>query len=368
MKLIFKIAALSAIIFIVIFGCAFILRTNNNFYIANNHQADNLGEKVLKETKEAGAGIEIKSETGRLKEDKEENKEVKMIAVGDIMLSRVVEQKMMEYSDYKYPFLKTAEITSAADLVFGNLETAIIPGRIIKSGEMVFRTDPKAVEGLKFAGFNILSLANNHIMNFGKAGLESTVKILDENNILHIGAGITEEDIYKPGIKNINGTKFAFFAFTYNFDQRKSFGEIYGVADMEIEKMKEIIGKAKLENDIMIVSMHAGTEYAISPNKQQKEFARSAIDAGADLVIGHHPHVVQTVEKYKNGYIIYSLGNFVFDQMWSDETRLGAMAEIIFKDKKVESVKFIPIKIYDYAQPMILEGEEKEMILERLRF
>ncbi len=362
MKLIFKIAALVAVIFVVILGCAFILRTSNNFYIANDHQVNNLGEKVLKETKEAG--IKIESEL----EMEEEDEKIKMIAVGDIMLSRVVEQKMMEYSDYKYPFLKTAEITSAADLVFGNLETAMIPGRIIKSGEMIFRTDPKAAEGLKFAGFNVLSLANNHIMNFGKAGLESTVKILDENNILHIGAGITEEDIYKPGTKSIKGTKFAFLAFAYNFDQREESGEIYGAADMKIEKMKEIVEKTKLENDIVIVSMHAGTEYAVSPNKQQKEFARSAIDAGADLVIGHHPHTVQTVEKYKGKYIIYSLGNFVFDQMWSDETRLGAMAEIIFKDKKVESVNFIPIKIYDYAQPMILEGEEKEMILERLGF
>ncbi len=364
MKLILKIVALLIIIFVIIFGCAFILRTSNNFYIANDHQADNLGEKVFSEKKEAGAGIEIKSEAERLREDEK----VKMIAVGDIMLSRAVEQKMIEYQDYKYPFLKIAEITSGADLVFGNLETAIIPGRIIKSGEMVFRTDPKSAEGLKFAGFNVLSLANNHIMNFSKAGLESTIKILDENNISHVGAGLNSEDIYKPGTKNIKGTKFAFFAFAYNFDQRESSGEIYGVANMEIEKMKEIVGKAKLENDIVIVSMHAGTEYAVSPNKQQKEFARSAIDAGADLIIGHHPHTVQTVEKYKGKYIIYSLGNFVFDQMWSDETRLGAMAEIIFKDKKIESVSFIPIKTFDYSQPDILEGEEKEMILERLKF
>ncbi len=362
MKLIFKITILSTIIFTVILSCAFILRTNNNFYIANNHQARDFGKKTFSETKEAG--IKIESEL----EIKEKDEKVKMIAVGDIMLSRAVEQKMMEYQDYKYPFLKTAEITSGADLVFGNLETVIISGRIIKSGEMIFRTDPKSAEGLKFAGFDILSLANNHIMNFGKIGLENTIKILDENNISHIGAGLNSEDIYKPAIRNIGGIKFAFFAFTYNFDQRESSGRIYGIADMSIEKMKEIIGKAKLENDIVIVSMHAGTEYAASPNKQQKEFAESAIDAGADLVIGHHPHTVQTVEKYKDKYIIYSLGNFVFDQMWSEETRIGAMAEIIFKDKKVESVKFIPIKIYDYAQPMILEGEEGEMILERLKF
>lgn len=368
MKLVFKITAISVVVFIMIFGCAFILRTNDSFNIANNYQARDLEKKVPEETKEAGSGIEIKSETEKLEKKKEEDKKIKMIAVGDIMLSRAVEQKMIEYQDYQYPFLKTAEITNKADLVFGNLETVIIPGRIIKSGEMVFRTDPKAVEGLKFAGFNVLSLANNHIMNFGKAGLENTIKILDKNNILYAGAGLNKENIYKSAVKDIKGVKFVFFAFTYNFDQRKSSGEIYGAADMSVEKMKEIVEKAELENDIIIVSMHAGTEYAASPNERQKEFARGAIDAGADLIIGHHPHTVQTVEKYKDKYIIYSLGNFVFDQMWSDETRLGAMAEIIFDGKKVESVNFIPIKIYNYAQPDILEGEEKEMILERLGF
>ncbi|NOQ68444.1 hypothetical protein GQ568_03305 [Patescibacteria group bacterium] len=295
--------------------------------------------------------------------------EVKMIAVGDIMLSREVERKMINNGDFKYPFLKTAEKTKTGDIIFGNLETSIINGRAIQNNEMVFRTDLRAVEGLVFAGFNVLSLANNHIMNFGKEGLESTIKILDENNILHIGAGMSEEEIYKPVIKDIKGTKFAFLGFTYNFDQRKSSnGEIYGMANMSIAKMEENVKKTKFKNDIVIVSMHAGTEYKISSSSFQENFARRAIDAGADLIIGHHPHVVQNVEKYKQGYIIYSLGNFVFDQMWSDETRLGVIAEIIFKDKKVDSINFIPVKIYDYSQPVVLEGAEAEMILERLKF
>ncbi len=285
------------------------------------------------------------------------------------MLSRVVEQKMIEYGDYKYPFLKIAGIIREADIVFGNLETTMISGRIIKSEEMIFRADPKSIEGLKFAGFNVLNIANNHIMNFGKDGLDSTIKILDENNIMRVGAGRSEEEIYKPVIKNIKGAKFAFLGFTYNSDQREFFdGEIYGVANMEIEKMKENVEKANLENDIVIVSMHAGTEYQTFPSSFQENFARGAIDAGADLVIGSHPHVVQAVEKYKERYIIYSLGNFVFDQMWSNETRLGVIAEIIFNNKKIDSINFIPIKIYDYSQPTILEGEEAEMILERLKF
>ncbi|MDF1498664.1 MAG: CapA family protein [Patescibacteria group bacterium] len=295
--------------------------------------------------------------------------EIKMIAVGDIMLSRAVEIKMIQKNDFKYPFLKTVEITRNADIVFGNLETSIISGRIIQDNEMIFRTDPKSVEGLKFAGFNVLSLANNHTMNFGKDGLESTLEILDENGISHIGAGLGRDDIYRPLIKNVNGTKFAFLGFTYNFDQRKmSGGDVYGVANMQVEKMKEAVQNVLLESDIVIVSMHAGVEYKTLASTFQENFARSAIDAGADLVIGHHPHVVQGVEKYNQGYIVYSLGNFVFDQMWSNETRLGTMVEIIFQDKKVKSIEFIPIKIHDYSQPEILIGSEKEMILKRLKF
>ena len=358
MKFILKIIILLVAIFIIIFGCVFILRTSNSFNITNDSQVQDL----IKE-------VSIDIEKTEVKPKEKESSEVKMIAVGDIMLSRMVEQKIIGYNDYKYPFLKTAEITNKADIVFGNLETTIIEGRIIKSNEMIFRTDPKSIEGLKLAGFNILNIANNHIMNFGRSGLESTIKNLDENNISHIGAGIGKEEIYKPVIKDIKGTKFAFLGFTYNSDQRRSpDGRIYGVANMEIEKMKENVGKAKLKNDIVIVSMHAGTEYKISSSLFQENFARGAIDAGADLVIGGHPHVVQNVEKYKEGYIFYSLGNFVFDQMWSNETRLGAIAEIVFKDKKIDSIKFIPVKSYDYSQPAILEGAEAEMIMKRLIF
>lgn len=358
MKFIFKIVILLAVIFVIIFGCVFILRTNNNFRIDNNSQVQDFIEEV---------SVEIKKTQIEIKE--EENNEIKMIAVGDIMLSRAVERKMIEYNDYKYPFLKIAERINKADIVFGNLETTIISGRVIRDNEMIFRADSKSVEGLKLAGFNILSIANNHIMNFGKSGLESTIKNLDENNISHIGAGIGKEEIYKSVIKDIKGTKFAFLGFTYNSDQRRSSnGAVYGVANMEIKKMKESVEKAKLENDIVIVSMHAGTEYKTSSSLFQENFARSAIDAGANLVIGGHPHVVQNVEKYKEGYIFYSLGNFVFDQMWSNETRLGAIAEIIFKDKKIDNIKFIPIKSYDYSQPAILDGGEKKMILERLKF
>lgn len=296
------------------------------------------------------------------------SQEVKVIAVGDVMLSRVVAQKMKDNGDYNYPFLKMAPFLKDADLTFGNLESPIISGRIIKSGEMIFRADLQAVDGLKFAGFDVLGIANNHMMNFGKVGLESTIKVLDENDIRHVGGGMSEQKMREPALIDVKGMKFAFLGYTYDLNKFKYGDDYYGLADMNESRMEADVKKAKLEADAVIVSMHAGTEYKTYPNKMQRDFAHAAIDAGADLVIGHHPHVVETAEKYKNGYIIYSLGNFVFDQMWSNETRLGVVAEIIFKDKKISSINFTPIKIYDYSQPNIAGGNEARMVLDRLKF
>jgi len=293
--------------------------------------------------------------------------DVVLVAVGDIMLSREVERRMIARGDWKYPFLETVEITSGADITFGNLETTILEGNLVADDSFFFRTDPQAVEGLKFAGFDVLSLANNHMMNFGSDGLESTVENLDGAGIDHIGAGMSDNDINRPVIIEAKGMRLGFLAYTYNRDKYKNAdGGFYGLSYMDTENMKAQVGELEKEVDVVVVSMHAGTEYRTTSHISQENFARAAIDAGADLVIGHHPHVVETFEKYKDGYIIYSLGNFVFDQMWSEETRLGAMAKITFRNGEILDIEFVSIKIFDYAQPQILEGDEKEMILERL--
>lgn len=299
---------------------------------------------------------------------KENENEIRLIAVGDVMLSRSVEKTMIGKKNFKYPFIKTAELTSGADIAFGNLETPIISGKPVNPSEMMFRADPRSIVGLKYAGFDVLSLANNHIMNFGKRGLEETVKELDGAGIKHAGAGIGQDNIYQGAAVTVKGVKFLFLAFTYNTDIRKDpKGVEYGVSNMDKEKMQGAVKKAKEEADVIIVSMHAGTEYKTKSGSFQQDFAHSAIDAGADLVIGHHPHVVQEVEEYNGKYIIYSLGNFVFDQMWSNETRLGAVAEIIFDGKEIKNVRFEAVKIFDYSQASLIEGKESERIFERLK-
>lgn len=296
-------------------------------------------------------------------------KKVSLMAVGDIMLSRDVATKIKKYQDYKYPFLKTTELFKKADLTFGNLETPITPGRVIHTNELTFRSDPEVVEGLIYAGFDILSLANNHTMNFGEKGLKDTLNYLKEAGISYIGAGENRVEAYQPVIKEVKGLKFAFLAYndtnmvpaSYEATENRA-----GTAFMDIETMQEDVKKAQARADFVIVSMHSGREYTFIPNNRQEEFAHKAIEAGAILVLGHHPHVVQTMEKYQDGYILYSLGNFVFDQMWSQETREGLIAEIIFSPEGIWGIELYPIIIEDFAQPRFATEIEQEPILKRL--
>lgn len=298
------------------------------------------------------------------------DKEVSLIAVGDIMLSRNVAQTIKNKKDKNYPFLKTSDLLKSGDIVFANLETSLTPGRDIKTGEMVFRSDPQMADILRQNNFSILSLANNHTPNFGQKGLNDTFKYLRDAGIAFVGAGKDANEAYKATYLEKNGFTFAFLAYTDNDVIPQSYQAAQkraGTAFMDIAKLTKSIKEVKQKSDFVIVSMHSGTEYVPQPNKRQKQFAYAAIDAGAELVLGHHPHVVQTAEIYKGKYIFYSLGNFIFDQMWSRDTREGLMLKIIFDKNGVVKIDYTPILIEDYSQPQILTGKEAAKILARLK-
>jgi poly-gamma-glutamate synthesis protein (capsule biosynthesis protein) len=295
----------------------------------------------------------------------EQKAKVTLVAVGDVMLSRSVEERMRERNDYTYPFLKTADILRGADIAFGNLETPITEGEPARPaggpvlpGEMMFRADPKVVEGLVYAGFDVLSLANNHLPDAGQKGLLDTFEYLDEVGISYVGAGEDDAKARRPVIKEVNGLSFAFLAYNDSDVVPPGYfasSDRAGTAQMNIETLREDISRVGDQADFVIISMHSGTEYAPEPNDRQVAFARAVIDAGATLVLGHHPHVVQTSERYKNGYIVYSLGNFVFDQMWSLETRQGLIAEFTFSQDGIEKADLTPVIIENYAQPRLVD-------------
>ncbi|MDP3837181.1 MAG: CapA family protein [bacterium] len=290
----------------------------------------------------------------------DEKKELVIMFGGDVMLSRTVNAKMSTYGDYTWPFKEIASTTSAADITIINLESPFLKDANyqVPTGSFSFKANPQAIEGMKLAGIDIVSLANNHTLNAGSKGLSDTILILEEAGMLSAGAGMNEQEARRPAIFEHDGWKVAYLAYAYPNDNSVATANRPGIATLDIENLKEDIALVRGEVDLVIVSMHAGIEYVAEPGEQQKTFARTAIDAGADAVVGHHPHWPQTWEIYKEKIILYSLGNFVFDQMWSLGTSRGLLAELTFKSDLSGSAKLIPIEIVDYGQARLWPEEK----------
>jgi len=286
---------------------------------------------------------------------------VTLIATGDVIPARSVNLKMHQYNNFKYPFEKTADILSSADITLINLEAPLVKDCPITNAGMIFCGDPQFIKGLLFAGIDVANLANNHIGNHGQTGIEQTQTLLNENEILISGLdGIS--------YKRVGETPFAFLG--YNGVKP----EVDGVNWINKEQIAKDIQEAKLNADIIVVSFHWGKEYsakpvtdpAIAPFDPQ-EIAHLAVDSGADLIIGNHPHWIQGVEIYKEKLIVYAHGNFIFDQMWSQKTREGVIGKYVFYENKLIDFAFIPVVINDYAQPELLNGEDKDRILEYIK-
>lgn len=262
------------------------------------------------------------------------------------MLCRYVGRRAREKKDPTNPFRQTADFLSKADLTFINLESPFSDkGRRAEHG-LVFKAEPEMIEGLVLAGVDVVSTANNHTRDSRSRGVEYTLDWLRQHSIQPVGTGKTAEKAHEGVVVIRNGIRFGFLAYTYDQSNGnwKDVDDRIAMTDPP-EVMVRDVAALKKKADVVIVSMHNGIEYQRKPNKGQIDFARRAIDAGAALVIGHHPHVTQTVENYKDGVIFYSLGNFVFDQFWSRRTQEGEIAEAIFEDKRLVKTRTIPVKV-----------------------
>lgn len=287
----------------------------------------------------------------------EKSPSIKMFFVGDIMLDRGVEYMIKKHgdSDCRFPFLKIADDLEQADILFGNLES-IISDKGTKVGSIYsFRADPETIKGLKYAGFDILSVANNHIFDYGREAMEDSFQRLQEADINYVGGGFLKNEACSLVLKKVKGINIAFLGYT-NVGSRywEATDTRSGICWLNEENLKLGIEKAKEGADLVIVSVHWGDEYQSEHSKEQEYFGYLAIDIGADLVIGHHAHVIQPIEQYKNGYIAYSLGNFVFDQGFSEETMNGLLFEVIIQNNKIKKVMPIRIKMNDFFQPEII--------------
>ncbi len=279
-----------------------------------------------------------------------------LLFVGDVMLSRAVGRRMKALDDWNYPFEKIAPTLHSADLAFCNLECPVSDTGREQGHLYSFRADPRALAGLNFAGFRVVNTANNHMFDWGRPALVDTLERLRAAGIRPVGAGVNDLEAHYPVIVNVDGTRIAFLAYVGVAPKEAAAGVDHpGVAWLEPGRALADIRFARSLADIVIVCLHWGVEYAPEPGRRQVELAHRFIDAGADLIVGGHPHVVQPLEFYRGHAIAYSLGNFVFDQN-DAPTHHGLMLEATMEGKHIARVRFQPITI-DRTYQAVLTSE-----------
>jgi poly-gamma-glutamate synthesis protein (capsule biosynthesis protein) len=250
-------------------------------------------------------------------------------------------------------------------LAFCNLECPISATGEKRKKLFAFKCDPGMASGLVSSGFNMFSIANNHTFDCGEKGLQETKQFIEKNGFFAAGAGSNATEAMKPRMININGLKIAFFAFTdIPVDLGKKEAGSSQPAMCSREEVLMEIKKARSKFDVVIISYHWGEEYMRRPYLYQKQLAHDMIDNGADLIIGHHPHVIQGIEKYKNKFIIYSIGNYIFDQKSDEETESFIFC-CEFKQGGVYNPYLIPVKIYN-CQPDFAHGKEFNKISNKI--
>lgn len=335
--------------------CAFCALLVFSFFLKeNNKNILNLFQKISLEKKQ------LESEKDQLKTllEEEAKKETvyRVTVVGDIMLDRGVKTRVKQNSgDYNFPFQFMKSHFSDSDYVFANLEGSVSSVGADTGKPFSFRFEPAVAPAIAAAGIDLVSLANNHILDWGRDSLCATTTHLEKVNVAFVGAGCNNDQAEKSTLVTLGNTKIAFLAYTEFYQGAHATATAPGLSEYSMTKIGEKI-KALKENekvDLVFVSMHWGDEYKPRANNYQVTTGYKLIEMGADLVIGHHPHVKQEIERYKNGWIIYSLGNFIFDQSWSKETMEGLMVDISIQNKKIISLEPIDLLINKDFQPTI---------------
>jgi poly-gamma-glutamate synthesis protein (capsule biosynthesis protein) len=298
---------------------------------------------------------------------------VRLYAVGDIGFIGEVSKNIDRYGP-EHPFEKVADLFSRGDIVFGNLEKPFSENPSLYFSHLSPKSiaNPKGIESLVRGHFNVVSLANNHILDLGPEGLTYTIRVLEEKGIHHVGAGANLEEARKPVIIEKKGMRIGFFAYAQRSEntagERKP-----GAAPLDLSLVINDVTKLRSETDILVVSLHFGLMYTDFPNEQDKTTARAIIDHGADIILGHHPHVIQGMERYREGIIYYSLGEFLFDSTvgnihckWVESKRKESLiAEVTLFNRGIAAVSDFPAVLDDLYHPFIAEGQAKKRIQKR---
>ena len=295
---------------------------------------------------------------------------------GDIMLDRGVKNSVRKNfnNDYSKLFIKPglSEILKQSDIIFGNLEGTASDKGTDLGNLYSFRMDPEVVPALKGAGVSVVSLANNHIGDWGRIAFSDTLSRLTENEILYTGGGNDKNEAETPAIIQKYGMKIGFLAFSDKGpDYMEAETDKAGILLANDPNFDEIIKNASKQVDYLVVSFHFGEEYQTKHNARQELLAHKAVDDGAKIVIGSHPHTIEDTEAYSRkgctqssctSYIAYSLGNFIFDQSWSAPTMKGMLLEMkLNRDGSMTTTKDT-IQLSSIFQPEItIKGKEEKV-------
>lgn len=286
-----------------------------------------------------------------------------MTMVGDVMMGRHVEEVTKRHgADYLFRHVKP--YFDASDYVSGNFEHPILKDDVNKyektDKSIHLRTDMDAIHAVKNAGFTVMNLANNHLMDYGEEGLRDTLDVFNRYNMDYVGGGENRKEAKEHiNYQDVNGVRVATLGFTDAFVEGSiATKDRNGLLSANPDVLFDMIEKAKNENhgnaDLVVVNVHWGQEYDTEATPRQKALAKAMVDAGADIIIGHHPHVLQSFDVYKDGIIFYSLGNFVFDQGWT-RTKDSAMVQYNLTEDGTAAIDVIPLQIEE-AAPRLATG------------
>jgi len=291
---------------------------------------------------------------------------VTFLAGGDILMGWFVNDVYIKKEGPEYLFRRVADLFRSADIAFGNLENPISSRGVMENKGLMFRAPPEAVKGLTYAGIDVVNLANNHIGDYGPQAVLDTLDILKQNGIGYAGAGRNRAEARSPWITTTKGITIAILA--YNEIEPGYFAATDshpGSAWIEPDNVYAEIRKTKAQADFVIVSFHWGIEYTPHPNARQQEIARGAAQAGAGLIVGHHPHVVQGVGFFGSVFVDYSIGDFVYSQPTRPATGEGIILRAVIDGQTLKQVQMIPIYI-DKAQPRVISPVEAKLMMERI--
>ncbi|WP_147803676.1 CapA family protein [Alkalicoccus halolimnae] len=290
------------------------------------------------------------------------DEELSISLTGDMMLGRFVEN--LDEEEAADTFAEAKPLFEETDLVTGNFENPVVNGDLENYEEdsldksVKLHTGPESVKKLKDAGFTNVNLANNHLSDYGTNGVFDTLETFNEQELETVGAGINIDEAREVQYEEVNGLTVATLGFNdaYMTEEREATTYQEGVVPMKAEYFVPDIREAEANADVVIVHAHWGEEYDNSVHPRQRELAHAMVEAGADVIAGHHPHVLQPIEVHDDAVIAYSLGNFVFDQGWS-MTKETAVLQYRLSEEEIK------LEIH----PMYIEEAQPRQVTNRYR-